>query len=482
MIIALYSCLILFIIVFELTRQRDIPFDGLSYNNLFFLMFFPISGISIEFSSLFQYGIEERNAFVFTQGIETPISVILGFLCLTAGFYNPLIQNSGKGIRFIPRQPKPKLLVALGLAMVAFAGVSFLLYSIPFGGPFATMMKGELIRTGREEKHAYAFLFRFAVLISIFIPFFTALLLSKRQSGLHYGILALCFLLTVAVFLPIAITYSGRAFLVMPFVISYIMVVVYTKRFYLPLLILSVAAMFVVLTFTNPLFSAIPELANGIDAFISALGDRFAASNNDQETVALSNFAKFMLQIEAFLAKFKYNIFSTQIAHEVTGLNPSGWVLWRDIPGALFALIPERLTGFYPPFAQYNISLINTVNIFPGVPYEQLPTSIPPGWIGSSIYTAWWFGVVINGFMLGAIGRIFHNIAMANWNNGFLIPYFYVIVMTKWSMGFQGLHWFKFISGNIMLFIWLTTLVCLCYRVRTAPAMPVIYRPAVFDR
>lgn len=426
--------------IFELSRRKTRVFDALSLFNFFFVLFQVVGGLSFTIASMLN--VEKFGIWGVSSGapsVMVPVAVCAGYALLLFGYFNPITARVGTGLVVIDRRRSDLFLLLFIVACLALAGVSFLIYTMSYGGPFDAIAKGDAIRSGRVEKTSVSFVKRFfpAVFVPLYFSVYHVFIKRSNDSErfLWWAILGL----SIALFMPIALLEAGRAGLVMPFLYMFLIFAAYKNELYLKYALIVGSLGFVVLFFGNPFFSAMADLTKGWDYFVEGVGIRFAKLFHGEQ--------HWWEHILEFTSNFHANTLSLSVALENTGFNKGPWLLWKDFVWGLMSLMPERLLGGSVR-GYLNISTINNYYIFGG---QEANTSIPPGWIAASFYTAWWFGLFVNGIALGIVGRVINNLAERNWTNFWMVPVYFVIVGMIWQGAFNGLSWAKFFGDNLIM-------------------------------
>lgn len=445
--IVIYTLLGFFVVIFELKRRKELRYDMLSLFHARFVFVFCLAGITFHSTGLL---LERFSQIGFVPRITVwgSIAVLVGYLSLITGFYFPGTRRWGTRIRLVEKRRTEGHYFIFLTALLLLGAVSVFVFSIPYGGILNTISFGDEIRAGRELRSPLAFFARFFPFVALVNHFSLFFLLRTEYRVRFRPVWYVLFASSLLVFIPIALIDSSRATVVSLVVINYLIIVSQTQRWQFKYLLPACVVGVIFITFGDAVFKSLIQLKYGLGAFTDMVALQSEIIKNRTQ-----NFNEGFL---SFMTNFEPTTFSIHVALENTGPNPARLNLWKDLFQAPLTYIPGG-----PKFA--SINNINTWYIFQ-VP--EPPTSISPGWIAASFYQGWWPGLVVNGFALGLIFRVFQNIFLMNWKNYFWVPSVFAFIAFLGSGTFGGFNFIQTAGNYFPYFVFFALLFLLFIRIR----------------
>ncbi|MGL4863594.1 MAG: hypothetical protein ACRC4T_10805 [Cetobacterium sp.] len=384
----IYILLVLSIISVEIKRKKKGNFDMLSAFNLFYLVFYGISGICMNLYKILDINFKYEQHF--EMNTPTYFIVIFYFVFLLGYLYKIKIRIN---IKSFDNVNISKVNIIFLVILIIF----IVLYSSGYGGIMKTIEYSNMIRSGHLISHKFSFLQRFFSLAPLISCTYYVMYKYQNKSILYFQIANI---ITIISLLMI----NGRA-LILYYIINLVIIDMnFSKKNlkkYLKLLILIIFT-YLLIKYGKRAFTAISLLLQGdIDKYLSKLNEL--------------NLKKSRNLIE----NFTHTIISTEMALK----SEFRRFYLSDFISAIFSLIPgvEGFTG--------EISYDNTFFIL-GISNNR---SMPPGIVASFIY---YYGIYlvfpvafIYGLFWGAVDKIFRRIYTKNIN---LYPLYLYIA---WQLG-----------------------------------------------
>ncbi|MDJ0634717.1 MAG: O-antigen polymerase [Xenococcaceae cyanobacterium MO_188.B29] len=415
-----YIGLILFIVFFELTRPKDTKFDFLSLFHLFFILMYPIPGLSFTLTKLFTNisPILISGKLISNHSLQIPLSIFVTYFLVVIGFYSSSAEKYGNKI--ILQSRNSQVIYWLAFFLLALSFLSTAVYSSQYGGFLNAISQNNLIRAGAVEGGAFVFVMRF-----LYIAFFAAylfaslLFIKKAQKDKTQLLILFGFSFILAFFASIMV--GARATMIMAFINFYLTYLLYKRKFALPIIIPGLIFAFLFIIYGKSFFYSLSGLSQGYVEVINRFQTAVATSENNG------------LVLNKFINIFNYSFESLYAAFN----HPNQIRLFSDWYYGFASFLPDRLIDLeIPP----TISIYNTQYLVGHNEYN-----IPPGFIAACIYSWSWIGIILFSFSYGWIGRYLQTINQNHLYKIDWIPFVYVAIAQAWADFFA--------SGDTTIFL-----------------------------
>ncbi|NJL51559.1 MAG: hypothetical protein HC930_03900 [Hydrococcus sp. SU_1_0] len=171
-----YLGLIIFIVIFELTRRKDTLFDFLSLFHLFFILLYPVPGFFITSLAgnyeVFDPHVIKLSVYDIQYSIQVPIAIFITYFLVIFGYYSPSAFKYGSIINITSRSNRIFWITTTGILFLGILAVY--VYSSQYGGIVEAIANANFIRTGSVERQALGFFIRL-----VYFNFFAAYLIAS---------------------------------------------------------------------------------------------------------------------------------------------------------------------------------------------------------------------------------------------------------------------------------------------------------------
>ncbi len=410
MLSILYAGLIVFIIIFELTRYKDSKFDFLSLFHLFFILLYPLPGyfianITADHNLIINTEILKLNNHNLQYNWQVPLSIYLTYCLVILGYYAPSAQKFGNIVTITSRSERTFWYISVGILCLGW--ISIYIYGSQYGGIVETISQANIIRSQAVEVQAFAFFVRLVYFI-YFAAYLLAssLFIKKNQQGKIQ--LWLLFILAIAGCLIASLMVSARATMILAIINFYLAYLLYKRKFAIVIVIPLLIVIILFIVYGKILFYSLSGLSQG--GYVEVI-------NRFQEAVASKNEGNFLMNL---IAVFSYGFISLYAACD----RHYSMRLFSDWFYGFSSFIPERLIEVEIPL---NVSAINSTYLLGHHEY-----TIPAGFIAACIYSWSWIGVIIFSFFYGWLGRYLHTILQRHLYKICWIPFIYVTIAQAW--------------------------------------------------
>jgi hypothetical protein len=440
--------LVVVIVFVEIQRPHKLSFDFFSVFSFFYLLYQPLPALIIlVFPDFFLTRFASALTLQPTINGWTVAFQWLFYLTFAASYF-----LSGNLPRVAVQRRKPELdaVAMVVMAVLAFNGLAFLVWSMDYGGPIDALAVANDLRQGAMERQVrFAFFKRFYDTTPLVAVFFVYILLHRHQLRSATRTAVYIFgPFTVLILFFAFLGHAGRASVIL-FLILCIAVVIWkpgpylTKRFSGKRAVqisFGIAACILFLLYGNAIFRSLPALADGGSSYVTEVQMR-----HDRMSYALGQSGVFL----GFSGYFMHHCYSIDAAMQGTNGGSAAHISYgREIPNAFVDLVPTRFTGRMPSVSTEarNTYVLRPARIMTGA----AGGSVPPGSIASSIYMFGLFGPFLVPLVLGAITKKVERFGLRRFNGTGVLALFYVnmiFLMFPMVIGFQPQH---YIRGNIL--------------------------------
>jgi len=373
----IFLILVITIIIFEITRRKFYYFDTIFFFNVWFTLAFILAPfLIINFGSDFAH----RSFYVKPEVGYLAPTITIGIF-----YFSVLIGtkiNIGFSGKINIRSKKYPLKYYYKLAFILFAiGIlSTIILISRYGGITFFIENVNTIRNGKVERNTGA---AFIGLFSIYVSYSYYLILSifliykKKKVKLKKLPVILIFLFVITI--GVASIRGSREGLLEIFLISYLITVFITKKYYLRYIVLGIPLFVFFILYGKEFFSSY-----SFDMSETFKTIRYVASQND----ALQSFKNF----------------THNFAHPFMSLNQAINITGTTIDLRFFLDIPYSFIFYLQLFGYDAPDTITYINTFYAI--GRFESNIPPGIIALLWYNLKIFGVFIGGITFGYLLRL----------------------------------------------------------------------------
>jgi hypothetical protein len=413
MLFLAYLGLIFFILFIEFNRKKENKFDFLTLFHIFYLLWYPIPALVLDFNELNNSSEVLTLKFgnpAYTSNIQTAIAIFLGYFCVVVGFYSNSANQSAKNI--IINKCSDKRVVLYSIILLIIACISMFIYCLGEGGLLIAISQAMLSRVSQDHNLASGSKLLFFSILAQY-SFYASYLLGSfiffKQRQPHRWFVYTVFLFSVIISILVAILSAGRQRVINYFLIFYLGYVVRTKKLSISLLIPFLSFAIIFILYGKAFFFSLAALPDGFDAFIDAFATSLQTKSSDNE-----------FNFYTFMAGFVYPVHSLDAAFN----NEYDLRLFVDFILGIVDLIPKQLFGIESPktILDYNSYFV-----------ANNETAIPPGFLAFAIYSMSWTGLITFCLAFGWLGRYLQTILNRYLDTICWIPFFYATTVIFWT-------------------------------------------------
>jgi sulfite exporter TauE/SafE len=411
MIPAIYLLLIFVILFLELTRRKSAIIDFLTLFNLGYVVWYIVPGILIALEPNKALSGDWLNVVQYTNKIQTPLAIFLGYLIIFMGFYAKSAQKFAEKVKIESRNSKVVFFFVVFL--LAFCLFCFYIYVSAFGGLMEAISQAIAVRSSTAEGEAVtggsAIMIRFiggTAFASYLLAGYVFTDVRKQDKFLQVILFAISVVGTICTFLVRA----GRLDVIFYILGFYQIAVQKTKKVpvVFSLVFIFFAAIFIF--YGKDFFGALGEIGNGYDAVERSFNERLAEDGKGDEGFNLYD----------LMSNFYYPLISLDVA-----LGKNYELRWFvDLFEGFISVLPDRLLGGDPP---KTILYYNSIYITGEFPY-----AIPTGLLAFGVYSLSWPGLIISCWVYGWAGGYLQTVFRRHLDAVFWMPFFYSIVSQNW--------------------------------------------------
>lgn len=401
-----YLGLILFIVIFELTRRKDTLFDFLSLFHLFFILLYPLPGFFITSLAsnyeVFDPHVIKLSVYDIQYSIQVPIAIFTTYFLVIFGYYSPSAFKYGSIINITSRSNRTFWIITAGIFFLGILAVY--IYSSQYGGIVEAIANANFIRTGSVERKALGFFIRL-VYFNFFAAYLIASWLFVKKNQRKNIFLWLLFTLVMFSSLVSAFLVSARATMILAFSNFYLAYILYKRKLALPILIPVLIVVILFIVYGKIFFYSLSGFSKGgyiefITRFNQAINE-----SNEQGSFMISLVKIFSYGFTSLYAASKEYYPLRLLADWIYGIG---------------SFLPDRLLKVTVPDT---VSTYNTQFLAGDTDYE-----IPAGFIASCIYSWSWVGVTVFSFAYGWLGRYLQTIIHRHLYKIFWFPFLYAAI------------------------------------------------------
>lgn len=406
MILLAYLGLVIFIAIFEFTRDKQTLLDFLSFFNILFCLAFPLPGLFLFFSennnlntSILKGTTIDLNSF------QVPLLIFLTYFFVTIGFHLDSAIQSANKIHFKEKNGG-HIVITYALIIILFSCLSILIYSTQNGGLVNAISNASLLRSTVIEAPQFSLVKRF-FLLSFMGSFLLSSLLFNSKSKRKKLPLLITFLISIIVSLLSFLLIATRANILRYVLTFYLVYSIKKGKHSWGILIFFITLLTIISSYGKEIFGSLIYLSDGIDAVTDNFQNNINAnmqSEGDQSNVLDEFSAPFFSIFAAINSTYELRLFSD-------------WLY------GFASFLPDRIYEAPPTVSYYNTYfLVNTDK------YE-----IPSGFISSCLYSMSWPGLMLFSLSYGWLGRFIQQVTYNHSHEIHWMQYIYVYSALIWS-------------------------------------------------
>ncbi len=374
------------ILYVEIFRKRYFAIDHLTFFNFFFFLVYSFAPVALNImgSHIVPYDLAYGKFYIGKHPLM-PYAILMGYLLFLAGYFWSKPRNFASRFEIEFRLSEVYLLWLIILGYV-FLILIMVVYLHSNGGLAQTINNAENFRTGTLVANK-PYLVKLFPLNQIFLFYaYYRVFLKEDDKYRHYFIIFL--LISIGIFFVRAALINSRGFILFTGLGLYVITAMYKRNYYLNFLIIGGILGVLFIKYGDPLFHAIPDLANdGYDKFVSTFEHRIERENLHRDATVVSNFLHPIISLGAAL-----------------GLAGNGidYRYLTDLYGAVIGILPNSLFGVEEPYMVQ--SLITKIL------YAVDKPIVLPGILATFTFSMGVMGIFVWMFVYGVYGGVLASI------------------------------------------------------------------------
>ncbi|ABW29805.1 hypothetical protein [Acaryochloris marina] len=406
MILLAYLGLVIFIVIFELIRDKQTLIDFLSFFNVLFCLAFPLPGIFLLLSEHSNLNTSIlKGTTINLNSFQVPLLIFLTYFFVAIGFHLDSATNSANRI-YIKEKNSGHFVFTYALILLLISFSSIVVYSVQNGGLINAISNASLLRSTVIETPQFSLVKRFFLLSFMGSFLISSILFNDKSKGRSIQLLII-FIFSISISLLSFFLIATRANVLRYLLTFYLVYSIRKGKHSLGVVIFFITLLAIISSYGKEIFGSLIYLSDGIDAVTDNFQNSVDA--NIQSESDPSNV------LDEFSAPF-FSIFAaTNSTYELRLL--SDWFY------GLASFLPDRIYEAPPTVSYYNTNfLVNTDK------YE-----IPSGFISSCLYSMSWPGLIIFSLSYGWIGRFIQQVTYNHSLEIHWMQYIYVYSALVWS-------------------------------------------------
>ncbi len=328
----IYLLLGFIIIYVEITRERYFVIDHLTFFHFFFFLVYSFAPVALMFmgTDIVPYDLA-YGKFHLGKNPHMPYVILVAYLIFLSGYYWSAPRRAASNI-YVEFKLSETALLSLIIIGYLFLILIMVVYIQSNGGLSRTISNAENFRSGTLIANK-PYLVKLFSLNQIFL-YYTFFRVFLSDNPKHKKIFMALFALSVTIFFIRVALLNSRGFILLTGLGAYVIIAIHNKKYYFKYLMIAGVAGVLFLKYGDPLFRAIPDLANdGFDKFVTTFERRVEHANMQQGTV---------------VSNFLHPIISLTTALSVAGDSVEYRYL-TDFYGAIIGIMPNSLIGIEEP-------------------------------------------------------------------------------------------------------------------------------------